>query len=510
MKNAGIGSWPARRARTVPDRPAVVFEGDVLTGRELEGRVTQLAHALEDVGVRAGDRVAYLGPNHPSAIETIFACGLLGAIYLPLNVRLTAREHDYVLSDADPVVLVHAAGTRDTVASLVPRSSMRHVCVGEAADDELSYEELLAAGRRDPLDREVGLDDLCMIQYTSGTSGTPKGVMLTHGNVTWNSVNMLIDIDLRTDDVNLVVAPLFHTAGMNNSFLTPFLKGATSVLMPAWDPDRAFDLIEQHRVTCFVGVPTIYQTLVQSPRWASADLSSLRTLPCGGSPVPAALIEAFHARGLLFQQGYGLTETSPNVTFLRPDRSTEKVGSAGTPCFFADLRISTPDGQPAQPGEKGEVLTAGPNVSPGYWNLPAATASAFDEDGWLRTGDVAVQDDDGFVYVVDRLKDLIISGGENIYPAEVEDAMYHHPAVREVAVVGVPDERWGEVGLAIVALKDDACADAEGLREFLAARLAAYKVPKRFVFVDALPRNASGKVRKQLLRSDFGRPASDA
>lgn len=501
MRNAGIGSWPARRARTIPERPAIVFEGNVLTGRELLERATRLAHALQAQGVERGDRVAYLGPNHPSAIECIFACGMIGAVYLPLNSRLAPPEHSYIVSDASPVVLIHAEGMRTGVEAMTLHTQVTRICVGDAVGDELDYEALLRDASTEPLDREVTLEDLCMIQYTSGTSGRPKGVMLTHGNVTWNSINMMIDVDLMTDDVNLVVAPLFHTAGMNNSFLTPFLKGATAILMPAWDPERALDLIEEHRVTCFIGVPTIYQTLVQSPRWAEADLSSLRSLPCGGSPVPAALISAFLERGLLFQQGYGLTETSPNVTFLRPDRSVEKMGSAGTTCFFADLEIRTPDGTLAESGEKGEVVASGPNVSPGYWNLPSATEASFDEEGWLHSGDIAYRDDDGFVFVVDRLKDMIISGGENIYPAEVEDALYHHPGVREAAVIGVPDDRWGEVGLAIVVTKDDHMLDAEELRAFLSDRLAGYKVPKSFVFSDGLPRNASGKVLKQSLRT---------
>ncbi len=499
MRNGGVGSWPARRVRSDGNAISIVFEEKPCTFAQVLSRSTRLAHALRGLGVGRGDRVAYLGPNHPSIVETLFATGMLGAILLPLNTRLAAPEHDFVLRDAQPKVLVWSPSCAELIRTLGDRLAVPSLIVlGEATDTARDYEALLEAAPETPIDEAVSLDDICMIQYTSGTSGRPKGVMLTHGNVTWNCLNLLIDVDLAVQDVSLVVAPLFHTAGMNNSFLPPFLKGGTSILMSAWNPELALRLIEKYRVTSMVGVPTIFQSMSQSPQWESTDLSSMRTLLCGAAPVPVSLIERYRRRGLRFLQGYGLTETSPNATLLRPG-DADKVGSAGTPCFFSDLRIVTPDGTDAGPDVRGEVWTQGPNVTPGYWGLPDATRDAF-EDGWLRTGDAAFFDRDGHVFIVDRIKDMFISGGENVYPAEVENAIYRHPAIAECAVVGIPDPKWGEVGRAFLVLKDGAQASDGHLRDFLATQLAGYKIPKVYTRVNALPRTASGKLLKRQLR----------
>ncbi|MGC5626933.1 o-succinylbenzoate--CoA ligase [Georgenia sp. Z1344] len=502
MRDAGVGSWPARQVRATPDKTAILFEGAELSYRELHRRSVRLAHALRARGVRHGDRVAYLGPNHPALAETFFAVTMLGAVIVPLNVRLAPSEHSYVLSDSRAQVIIHDGDLRETVAALDDDLPIEHrIAVGDLpVDGAEQFEEVLAGGAETPIDEPVTLEDVAMIQYTSGTTGHPKGVMMTHGNITWNSINMMIDIDIRTDEISLLVAPLFHTAGMNNCFLTTVLKGGTTVMMRSWEVDLAVDLIERHRVTMFLGVPTMFQVLAQSHRWAGADFSSLRTLPCGSAPLPRALIETYADRGLTFLQGYGMTESSPNATFLRADRALEKVGSAGTPCFFSDLRIVDPLGNDVRQGEKGEVILSGPNVMRGYWEMPEASAETVDADGWLRSGDVAIQDEEGFVYIVDRLKNMIISGGENIYPAEVEDALFRHPAVADCAVVGVPDERWGEVGHAYVVLVDGGSVDGEQLKDYLRDRLAAYKVPRTYEVLDRLPRNASGKVVKKDLR----------
>lgn len=505
MRNNGIGSWPARRARTAPNGAAIIHEGRTYSFAELLDRSLRLAHALRGLGVARGDRVAYLGPNHPSCVEALFAAGMLGAVLLPLNTRLAPPEHAFILGDAEPVVLIWSAACAQTVAALGADIPVRTlIALGPVSGRSLAYEELLAGACNDPLDEPVSQDDLCMIQYTSGTSGRPKGVMLSHGNVTWNCINLLIDIDIATDEVNLVVAPLFHTAGMNNSFLPPFLKGGVAIMISAWSPDEALELIERHRVTCMVGVPAMFQAMARSPRWAAADLSSIRSLMCGGAPAPTALINLYRERGLRFMQGYGLTETSPNATFLRPDASGRKVGSAGTPCFFTDLRIVAADGSDAAPGEKGEALLQGPNVTSGYWRLPEATASAFVNGDWLRSGDAALFDQDGYVFIVDRIKDMFISGGENVYPAEVENILYQHPAISECAVIGIADERWGEVGRAILVMREGCTATDEELRAFMSGRLAAYKIPKSFVRIDTLPRTASGKLLKRRLVEIYG------
>ena len=502
MRDRGVGSWPARQMRSTPDKTAIVFEGKEMSYRELHRRSVRLARALRERGVGHGDRVAYLGPNHPALAETFFAVTMLGAIIVPLNARLSAAEHSYILGDSRPGVFIYDSELRETVAALEGDLTIEHhLVVGEyPVQGAECYEDVLTSAREDPVDEQITLDDVAMIQYTSGTTGHPKGVMMTHGNITWNSINMLIDIDIRTDEVSLLAAPLFHTAGMNNCFLTTVLKGGSTVMMRSWGIELAIDLIERYRVTMFLGVPTMFQTLALSYRWDTADFSSLRTLPCGSAPLPSALIERYAERGMKFLQGYGMTESSPNATFLRSDKALDKIGSAGTPCFFSDLRIVDLLGNDVPQGEKGEVLISGPNVMAGYWELPEVTAETVDAEGWLRSGDVAIKDEDGFVYIVDRLKNMIISGGENVYPAEVEDALFHHPSVADCAVIGVPDERWGEVGHAYVVPAGEATIDSEELKAYLREKLAAYKVPKTYEVLESLPRTASGKILKKDLR----------
>jgi fatty-acyl-CoA synthase len=493
MRNQGIGSWPARRARMSPDKVALVGGGRELTYREVFDRTTRLAHALAAHGVRRGDRVAYLGPNHPTFLETLFATGLLGAVFVPLNTRLAPSEVAYILRDSGAEALVWAPSHAAVVRELRARWSLS---IAE-------YEDTLAGASADPIDEPVAPDDVCMLMYTSGTTGRPKGVMLTHANIVWNTFNLLLDVDVTSAEVTLVSAPMFHVAALNQTVLPTFIKGGTSVLAPAFDPAATLDLIERHRVTYLFGVPAMFLAVAQSPRWPDADLSCVRSVICGGAPVPEALITTYQKRGLTFMQGYGLTECAPGALFLRAGESTAKVGSAGTPAFFTDVRVVAADGVDVAPGEPGEILIQGPNVMAGYWGLPDATAEAVDADGWLRSGDIAVLDADGYVYVRDRVKDLVISGGENIYPAEVEDALYQHPAVAECAVIGVPDERWGEVGRAVVVPRAGVEVDPAELLAFLDGRIARYKIPKSVVFASALPRTASGKVLKSALRSRF-------
>jgi fatty-acyl-CoA synthase len=504
MRNQGLGSWPARRARMTPTRTALIHDATARSYAELADRVTRLAHALRHLGVGRGDRVSYLGPNHPALAETLFATGLLGAVFVPLNTRLAVPELAYILENSGAETLLWAPEFAEAVGALRETVKVReYLAVGA------EYEQLLAGADSSVLDEPVGLDDVCMIQYTSGTSGRPKGVILSHGNITWNCYNILLDVDVNADEVSLVSAPMFHTAALNQLFLPTVLKGGTSVLMSAFDPERAFDLIATHRVSWMFGVPTMFLAMAQSSRWPTAELSSVRTLMCGGAPVPEALVRTYQQRGLVFVQGYGLTETSPGALFLRAADSVRKAGSAGTPCFFTDVRVVRPDGADVAPGEVGEVLIQGPNVTSGYWQLPDATETALAADDWFRSGDAAVVDEDGYVTIVDRVKDMFISGGENVYPAEVEHLLHAHPDVADCAVIGVADDRWGEVGRAIVVLRDGANATEEALLGFLAGKLARYKIPKSVVLVDTLPRNATGKLLRARLRESYGRESGE-
>ncbi|SDP88251.1 acyl-CoA synthetase [Lentzea jiangxiensis] len=474
MRNAGLGSWPHRRARMAPKREAFTYDGSSTTYGELAVRTTRLAWRLRELGVRHGDRVAYLGPNHPSFAETLFATHQLGAVFVPLNFRLTPAEINYQLADSGAHVLVHAAS---------------HATGHPRAVSLDTYEEWLAGGADEPLDEPVSIDEPALVLYTSGTTGRPKGAVLSHANLLWNTFNLMIGVDIASDEVALVAAPLFHVAALTQTLLPTFVKGGHSVITPGWDVATCLDLVEEHGVTWMFGVSTMFADLAASPRWESADLSSVRVLLCGGAAVPDAVIRAYQDRGLVFCQGYGLTETAPGATFLEASDSVRRAGSAGTCVFFGDVRLS----------DVGEIEVQGPNVTPGYWNDPVATAAAFTEDGWFRTGDLG-RFDGGHLYVVDRLKDMFISGGENVYPAEVENAITSHPDVAEVAVVGVPDQRWGEVGRAFVRPRDGAVVDAAGLRDFLAPRLAKYKIPVHVEVVSDLPRTGSGKVLKPALR----------
>ncbi len=505
MRDRGIGSWPARRIRMTPDKVAFSDATGEVTYAQFDDRVTRLAHGLRAAGIGPGDRVGYVGPNATSFAETLFATARLGAVYLPMNTRLTPPETAFILGDAAPKLLIWAPPHGELVDSPEVRAlGIPTVAVEPRSDEERSYASLFATGEVDRIDEPVSLDDLMMIQYTSGTSGRPKGVMLTHGNVTWNTYNTLIDADLGSDEVALISAPLFHTAALDQQLMTIFVKGGTMLLEPAWDPDRVLQLIERHKITMLFGVTTMYLSLLQASAWESTDVSSLRTLICGGAPVPEMLLRDYAKRGLIIAQAYGMTESAPGATYLRTDVALRKLGSAGTSCFWTDVRVV--DGALADTGvgETGEILIQGPNVTPGYWRNADATSSTFVADGWLRSGDLATKDDDGFLYIVDRLKDMIISGGENVYPAEVEAAIYENDDVAECAVIGVPDPKWGEVGRAVVVLKPGRSATPESIIDGLGGILARYKIPRSAVIVGDLPHNASGKLLRREVKQQHG------
>jgi fatty-acyl-CoA synthase len=488
-----------------PGRAALIGAGEVRTYAELAENTTLLAHGLAARGVSRGDRVAFLGLNSIELVETMFATAKLGAVFIPLNTRLAPPETAFILADSGAKLLIAAPGFDDVLgAPQVQGLPVEVVAAGPVGRDDSGGPGGLWSERTAPFDEPVGHDDLFMIQYTSGTTGRPKGVMLTHGNIIWNVYNLLVDVDVRSDEVALVTAPLFHTAALNQVLFPTLLKGGTALIEPKFDPDRAISLIQEHGVTLLFGVTSMYLALTQSPHWPCADLSTLRSALSGGAPLPVSLLQAYLDRGLMIIQGYGLTEASPGATMLRAADGIRKIGSAGTACFFTDVRVVTPGLADVTAGERGEVLVQGPNVTPGYWQQPAASQAAFAGDGWLRTGDLAQVDDEGYLYIVDRLKDMIISGGENIYPAEVEQALYTHPAVAECAVIGVPDTTWGEVARAVVVRRGGQQVTEAELIAHLDGRLARYKIPKTIVFTDTLPHTASGKLVKPDIRQRHG------
>ncbi len=501
MKDHGLGSWTGRRARMTPARAALVQDGRSTTYAELHRDATRLALGLRARGVGRGDRVGFLGLNSVELVVAMFATAKLAAVFVPVNTRLAPPELAYVLEHSGAETLLvedsfsHAVAAPEVAAlGLDPVGFSR--AGGRGLDGLLSGS---SEGPVEEVDEPVGLDDVFMIQYTSGTSGRPKGVMLTHGNIVWNVYNLMVDIDLGSEEVALVTAPLFHTAALNQLLFPTILKGGTALLEARFDAERAIELIESERVTLLFGVTSMYLALAAAPRFDTADLSSLRIALSGGAPIPDTLLRTWLDRGLMIVQGYGLTEASPGTTMLRAADGIRKLGSAGTSCFFSDVRVVDPDGNDVPVGRPGEVLVSGPNVTAGYWHDDEATARAFTGE-WLHTGDLATVDDEGYLRIVDRLKDMYISGGENVYPAEVEQALHSHPGVAECAVIGVPDEQWGEVGRAFVVLRAGAATTETELLAHLDGRLARYKLPRSVVLLPELPHNASGKLLKSRLR----------
>ncbi len=517
-----LGNWFARRAAATPGARALTFEGATATYGQLRDRVDRLAAALKDGGVCAGDRVAFLGLNQPAFLETMFAAARLGAIFVPLNFRLTGPELTFIVGDAGVHTLIadlDHQGVIDAIRGALPVRVYVGVDTGAswpgggsgngggsgAGGPWRSYEALIRASPPLDLFEPVGSDAVALIMYTSGTTGRPKGAMLTHSNLWWNNTNVLHMLDVLETDVTLVAAPLFHIGGLNVTTLVTMQKGGEVLLFRSFDAGACLEAIPRYGVTTMFGVPAMFLFMSQHPAFQSTDLTGVRTLVCGGAPLPEPLIRLYAGRGILIQQGYGLTETSPSVSFLGPDYALAKVGSAGRPPLFVDVRVVDGDGRVlSEPSARGEICTRGPNVMKGYWNRPDATALAIDAEDWFHTGDIGYLDQDGFLYVADRVKDMVITGGENVYPAEVESVLYDHPAVAEVAVIGLPDERWGEIVAAVVAPKAGQEVTLDKLRDFAAYSLARYKLPSRLFVVDSLPRTPSGKVLKFELRERFG------
>ena len=471
-----IGRLLRDRARTTPGRVAIDYDGREITYAELAAGADAFAQAFADLGLRRDDRVATLTGNSPEHVQVLHACAQLGLILLPLSWRLTAPELLYQLDDAEPsLFLVEneyaelARATGHPFERLAePRPGARHKDVAVEDDDGL------------------------LLIYTSGTTGKPKGALLTHANCFWTNVGFDLATGVRGDDVVLQVLPQFHVGGWNVQALLAWWKGARVVLERDFDAALVLRLIEEKRVTTMMGVPPIYLFLAQEPGFAAADLSSLERAVVGGAPMPEPLLETWAARGTAIVQGYGLTEAAPNVLCVPPEDAVRKLGCAGKPYPFVDVRL----------GDEGELQVRGPNVFPGYWRNHEATAQAFTSDGWLRTGDVAECDDEGFYRIKGRLKELYISGGENVYPAEVEAVLHEHPHVVDAAVVGVPDDRWGETGVAFVVA--DGVTDDE-LIEWCSARLARFKIPQSIRFVPEIPRNGLGKIQKQELHAEVAR-----
>jgi fatty-acyl-CoA synthase len=498
--------WIAHHAGRRPQQLAI---HDLQTARkfsyaDLDRRTSSLATALTALGILKGDRVALLAPNCAEYFELQFACGRIGAIMLPLNWRLTVPELEYILGDATPRLLIYDKDFAAAAQELAKRCGLPHLLEIDHEHPDSTYECALATHIAAPPPVALTHDDIGMVMYTSGTTGHPKGAIITHGMVLWNCVNLGIPAFISPATVQLVVLPLFHTGGLN-CYANPVLHaGGAILIMRSFDPGLALDYISDPAlgITHFFGVPAPYQFMMQHPKFQGADLSRLKVAGVGGAPCALSILEGWAARGVPLVQGWGMTETSPAGTMLDAADAVRKLGSAGKAVMHTAIRIVDEAGRDLPPGAVGELLIKGPNITPGYWNKPEATASAF-TDGWLHTGDAARLDDEGFVYIVDRWKDMYISGGENVYPAEVENVLFQLPQVADAAIIGVPNERWGEVGMAIIVRKPDQALEEGDVIRHCLGRLAKFKVPQSVTFVETLPRNATGKVLKRELRTQF-------
>jgi fatty-acyl-CoA synthase len=485
-----LGRWIRDRAQTTPRRTAIDYGGRRVSYAELDGASERLAGGLLARGLRRGDRVATLTGNSPEHVAVFFACAKAGLMLVPLSWRLTPAELEYQLDDAEPSLLL----VEDHYGEL-------------AAATGHPFEPLSVDGGGDAAGATVGDDDGLLLVYTSGTTGRPKGAVLTHANCFWTNLSFDLGSGLSRDDVVLQLLPQFHCGGWNVQPLLAWWKGATVVLERSFEPARCLELIADKRVTTMMGVPAIYLFLSQEPGFAAADLSSLRRAVVGGAPMPEALLETWQERGIAIVQGYGLTEAAPNVLCLPPEDAVRKQGFAGKPYPHVRAALRDPEsGQLVAGAGAGELVVKGPNVFPGYWRDEEATRAAF-ADGWLLTGDWAERDEDGYYRIADRLKDMYISGGENVYPAEVEAVLFTHPAVVDAAVVGVPDERWGESGVAFVVFAEGAETTEEELIAHCRASLATFKVPKLVRVVAELPRSGMSKVLKSELKALLGVPA---
>ncbi len=498
--------WISHHAASKGEKVAIIDLDNEqhLTYSSLELRAKSFAVWLISNNVKKGDRVAVLMRNAPEFFEIQFACHKIGAICLPLNWRLTKPELNYILSDATPIVLIHEDFFQNIATDIIKTNRIKLNLEINSKKGACSYEASLTQNLVNfkPVDTEHS--DISMIMYTSGTTGHPKGALITHGMTFFNCVNLGIPALINSNSVQLVTLPLFHTAGLN-CYSNPILHaGGQIILTREFDSGKTLKILgdSSYGVTHFMGVPAIFLFVMQHPDFESTDLTRIVQAGIGGAPCAEPILLKWLDRGVPLVQGWGMTETSPGGTGLDVNFARKKIGSCGKPLLHTEIKIVDENGATVSSNEIGELLIKGPNITPGYWNNPQATKDSFFE-GWLKTGDAAKQDEDGFIYIVDRWKDMYISGGENVYPAEVENVIYQLSEIGEAAVIGVPDEKWGESGMAVVVIKDSHSKDSDKIIDHCSKNLAKFKIPKTVKFMEKLPRNATGKVLKREIRKIY-------
>ncbi|MFQ5605435.1 MAG: long-chain fatty acid--CoA ligase [bacterium] len=502
-----IGDYLARRTVYTPHSLALIDYSEAparrYTFEQLNQRANKLANWLQAAGIKKRQRVAMLAYDGVHFYDAFFACCKIGAIFLPLNWRLHAREIEHQIGHTQPHVLFYASQEPmgQIVQHLKSCPEMPQL-IPLDGDDKVTFQRAIQVSSATPVSCEsiTEMDSACLL-FTGGTTGRPKAAQMSHRQIVWNTLNSLLG-DVLGSDTYLNIFPLFHAGGLFAFSLPILIQGGTVIQTKKFDADEVLKIIETERATIFGGVPAIFQMLTQASGWPAADLSSLRYCMSGGAPMPLPLIRKYQKeKGVVFRQGFGMTEFGPGVFSLAAQDAQRKAGSIGKPNFFVDARVVDPEtNQPKASGEIGELVLRGPSATTGYFRDKPATRAAFDEDNYFHTGDLAYVDEEGYFYIVDRLKDMYISGGENVYPAEVEDVLYRHPAVAMCAVIGVEDTRWGQSGCAFVVLKKNQTATAENLRSFLRQHLAKYKIPQKFIFKERLPLSGAGKIHKAELR----------
>ncbi len=502
-----IGDWMARGARYWPEAVAVV---DVARDARhsyahMNRRADDLAHWLRAAGVGRGERVALLAHNGVECLDLLFACAKLGAVFVPLNWRSHVRELAAVITLTGPVALVYGEDFVEaarTLHSECPQIGTWLHIGAPAHAGSVAYAEALAGPGVAVHNEAVDAEDIVCLLFTGGTTGTPKAAQISHRMIAWNTLNTLVH-EIQRGDVTLTHTPMFHTGGLFVYTLPLLTVGGTVVLMRKWTADDMLALIAAERITLLFCVPTQYQMMLDSPKFAGASFASVRFLTSGGAPLPVPVLQAYRAaHGVAFKQGFGMTEFGPGIFSMRPEFAETKAGSIGQPNYFVDAKVVGDDGEQRPVGEVGELVLKGPSACSGYFADPAATAAAFDAHGWFHTGDLARVDADGFFTIVDRKKDMFISGGENVYPVEIEAVLYTHPAVAQCAVVPLADPQWGEVGRAVVVLRPGVPATEATIAELLThcrAHLARYKIPKQLELRDSLPLSPAGKILKRAL-----------
>lgn len=506
--------WLEKRAQLSPEKIALIDRaediGKQISYKQFNAQANQTARFLrEGLHLQQGDIVGVLSTNCVQYLDVLFACNKLGTIMQNINWRLAVPELAQILNAALPKVLIYSSDFADTVRKLRERGDVsieQYVALGDKAQEfDIAFSQRNSFSTTTPDTAPIKADDPWVLCYTGGTTGLPKAAIQTYGNIMANAINTIVSWGLDNKDCAILNAPMFHTGGLN-VFTTPLVyAGGTSIVCKSFNVDQTFDLIDEKRATVFFGVPTMFQMLQENPRWEQSNFDHLKLVISGGAPCPMTVYEKFWNKNVDFKSGFGMTEAGPNTFWLPKEMVKQKPGSVGYPLMHVELKLVDQHGATIdKPHVVGELLIRGPHRTPGYRNNPHATAEAIDTEGWLHSGDLAYRDEDGCYYIGGRQKEMYISGGENIYPLEVESALYTHPAVREAAVFGVHSSKWGEVGRAVISVKPGASVTEESLTAWLRDHMARYKVPHRIFITDELKKTAAGKISKAELRRQFG------